>query len=1415
MISTFRPMRSDFVQRAGAFVGAAVLVCVLVLVVVAVFGAGVAGAAPRGVVSVLGADGSGEGQFSFVGGVAVNQQTGDVYVVDIANERVQQLDADGAFIRTWGSGVVDGTDEHQVCTSACLAGLTSSVDGGFSFGFGSYFPGIAVDPTDGDVYVADVANNRIQQFSADGAFVRAWGVAGSGDGEFSTPASLDVDPTTGDVVVGDRDNGRIQRFTGDGVYLSQFPVSAPHDVAVDANGAIYTFEFGAAVRKFDAAGVLDEEFTVPYTFGFPTQVAAAGDSVFIVDPNENADGFNVFELAADSGEVLDIHRTTGTSFEASGLAANAASGRIYVGDGFNSRVYVLDDPVHTATIQASTDITTSGATLHGTVDPNGGFATGYHFEVSVDGETWTSFPDTDVDIGNGDDPVEVTAEATGLEANRLYHVRLVATKQFGSRAVSTGTVGDFTTDPLPPIATTLPASSIRSTAATLAGEIDPRNAETTYHFEWGNTTDYGNSIPIPAASAGAGGTPVIVTQDLTGLLSNTTYHYRVKATNEAGTTTGLDRTFTTRPCADCDGGDPPRGYELVSPADKVGGVGVGHWYGGPDAVGYVGLAAHDGERFAVRGQNGSAIANGGAFGYVNDWVFAERTPAGWTHRPGVSKRAYGPQPTTDISITGATSDLHLTSWGSGSHLLRLFPELESWNENITGSNMLLRQWPRPEWEVFGPTAPSQAVTQPGTLPKDTIGDGTNAFAADGTAVASTGVTTRGLADAGDASFDVLDTGGPGPDGDPGNIYLDEITGPFSDVFPGDDSARELVNVCTAGTILPAAFDPCVSGGLISRGGASLTASTDFGGTALPPNAMSADGSRLLFMAPDTRPLFGQVPDPPQVFIRQRGVDGQVLTRWISQSPRVIGQAGLLGPAFVEGASRNGDKVFFRTTSPLLASDPNEGVAGAPGAGSSDLYMYDLPDGPDGDPDTADADPAGGTLTRISAGSGGDSDCNSPPVGTGQPPSAVRSISSDGSRIYFTCAAPLSGPVAIPSGTITTPDGATSSTDAVNLYVYDAMKPLEQRWGFVARLPRGAGFGDCATTLAGRGSTIAALPGGRGNDFNINSANSCVRGTLDGTFVTFFTDGQLTADDPDAASGDMYAYDLLLNELTRVSAPRHGAGVPYPCPPASSVRQCFGDGGIGPGAMALEMLGVAQRPPPSRDRLAFFESRSRLVAEDADDAYDVYQWREGELTLISADPGNTDDTFYVGNDRSGLNVYLATRDQLTWQDRDKVLDVYTARLNGGIPQPEVVPSCTVLADGCQGGGAQPVQPHVDSSRPGGRNAVPGRRKVLSLSRLSAAQLRKAAHTGRVGVRVRASAAGKVSLVARSRIGRGTRIVGRTSKRLTKPGFATIGLRLSAKARAVLASGRPLRVKLTVSQAGVKSKSMTVRLKRNGK
>jgi hypothetical protein len=111
-------------------------------------------------------------------------------------------------------------------------------------------------------------------------------------------------------------------------------------------------------------------------------------------------------------------------------------------------------------------------------------------------------------------------------------------------AALTGGVVAYAQQASAPRATTGAATSIRNHSAVLNGSVTPNGADTTWYFEYGTTTAYGTRTPARTVNRGQGTRSVSAT--ITGLSSGTLYHYRLVASNSAGTTAGVDRTFTTR-----------------------------------------------------------------------------------------------------------------------------------------------------------------------------------------------------------------------------------------------------------------------------------------------------------------------------------------------------------------------------------------------------------------------------------------------------------------------------------------------------------------------------------------------------------------------------------------------------------------------------------------------------------------------------------------------------------------------------------------------------------------------------------------------------------------------------------------------------------------------------------------------------
>src|SRR5207245_2621312 len=137
--------------------------------------------------------------------------------------------------------------------------------------------------------------------------------------------------------------------------------------------------------------------------------------------------------------------------------------------------------------------------------------------------------------GSGSSPVAVSASVSGLAANTTYHFRVSATNAGGT---SKGSESGSPTRREPPTATTEPASAITQSSATLNASVKPNGAEVSEcKFEYGASESYGQSTPCSPAP-GSGSSPVAVSASVSGLAANTTYHFRVSATNAGGTSKG-------------------------------------------------------------------------------------------------------------------------------------------------------------------------------------------------------------------------------------------------------------------------------------------------------------------------------------------------------------------------------------------------------------------------------------------------------------------------------------------------------------------------------------------------------------------------------------------------------------------------------------------------------------------------------------------------------------------------------------------------------------------------------------------------------------------------------------------------------------------------------------------------------------
>jgi Uncharacterized conserved protein len=247
-------------------------------------------------------------------GIAVDLNTGDVYVADRDNDRIQKFTSEGDYIEQWRRGFPWGIavdTQGNVYLSDDIASsphydLFDSI-GGFKgrFGASGSSPfvafvrpfGIAVNKS-GYRYVLDEWTCTVHMFDPDGNPIKNWGKQGTGVGEFDRPNGIAVDPLFGYVFVADTWNHRIQKFDSGGHFILQWggpgDFNGPYGIAVDSQtGVVYVADtYNNRIKKFNTWGDLITQWgsygTGPGMFDNPMYVAVdASHNVYVTDRENN------------------------------------------------------------------------------------------------------------------------------------------------------------------------------------------------------------------------------------------------------------------------------------------------------------------------------------------------------------------------------------------------------------------------------------------------------------------------------------------------------------------------------------------------------------------------------------------------------------------------------------------------------------------------------------------------------------------------------------------------------------------------------------------------------------------------------------------------------------------------------------------------------------------------------------------------------------------------------------------------------------------------------------------------------------------------------------------------------------------------------------------------------------------------
>lgn len=444
-----------------------------------------------------------------------------------------------------------------------------------------------------------------------------------------------------------------------------------------------------------------------------------------------------------------------------------------------------------------------------------------------------------------------------------------------------------------------------------------------------------------------------------------------------------------------------------------------------------------------------------------------------------------------------------------------------------------------------------------------------------------------------------------------------------------------------------------SHGSTTAGGALRTYFTQAG------HAISGEGTRVFFTAGETGQLYlRRNPVAPQSAMSGSQCTEVAMACTIRISAPEAGVSDPGTPAAFVGASADGSIVYFLDQGKLTAN--------ATGGSGYDLYRYDV---------------AGGILTDVTRDTADK---------RGARVEGVLGISANGNAAYFVAAGKLSG------------EAGEASTGETNLYALEG-----DTIHSIGRLGKGGELG--------KEEPLAWAPASAGaGGFQVAHAS---RVSADGQTLVFRSTRQLTGYRNQGVA-ELYRY-------------QSGAGIScVSCNPS-------GQAPAGPaGVQEIPGIGVHNAPNSSimtrnlsRDgRRMIFDSADQLVAADQNNVNDVYEWEapgkgsctmgssayssqdEGCLFLISGGAKEAGPSWFGDADNEGENVFFFTDQPLVAQDKDQLVDVYDARVGGGIAAQEEVPPtpCREEAECLPQAEGAPSTSSPRSPSAAGNNVVPPHR-----------------------------------------------------------------------------------------------------------